>query len=209
MSHLIYGRWTIIGEAPCGNWNQQRVLCRCECGTQREVILQTLTNGRSKSCGCYKNEQTVQRLTTHGKSNTRTFRIWDNILGRCTRPRNDRYKDYGGRGITVCQQWQDSFAQFLADMGDCPSPKHEIDRIDNNAGYSPENCHWVTRRENVMNRRNTLWVLPLGVRMTMDDCAKLFNVSRITLRLRLRAGWNLAKALMLPKQKGGRGKSYC
>jgi hypothetical protein len=205
MSGQKFNRWTIIGDDG-GLLSQKRVLCRCDCGTKRSVILQTLINGRSKSCGCWKREVDIKRKWKHGKSKTRTFRIWDNMLGRATRPNHDSFADYGGRGITVCERWL-TFSHFLEDMGEC-QPHEEIDRIDNDKGYCKENCRWTTRQQNVLNRRNTLYVSPLGVRMTLHKCAEIFHIQYECLRRRVQAGWNIAKALMLPMQKGGRGKCY-
>lgn len=127
------------------------VLCRCDCGAERLVEPRNLKSGNSRSCGCLKRDVTVTRSTRHGKAGTRIYMIWTEMIGRCTRPTHARYADYGGRGINVCDRWLD-FANFYEDMGDRPEGR-SLDRTDNDAGYSPENCRWATAAEQRRNRR--------------------------------------------------------
>lgn len=121
-------------------------VCRCDCGEMRVVRSYRLRTNGAKTCGCAKN-------VTHGKSKTRTYNIWHAMRQRCGNPRNTNYKDYGGRGIKVCPEWQDSFEQFLADMGEAPGVM-ELERKDNNAGYSKANCIWATHADQMKNRRS-------------------------------------------------------
>lgn len=143
-----YGRWVLESYVGGSKWN-----CLCDCGTQRVVPTRDMVGGKSTSCGCYLGEMRHTYRRTHGLSETRTYGIWLHMRGRCLQPTNGRYALYGGRGITICDRW-DTFECFYADMGEVPAGL-SIDRIDNDKGYSPENCRWATQKEQVHNSRST------------------------------------------------------
>lgn len=167
MAGQSFGRWRVLSfiEARQGKawW-----LCRCNCGTERAVCGETLRNGNSLSCGCLQKERAAEACRKfprkrceslkHGEARcgkkTREYRIWKGLRNRCNNHNNKNYIDYGGRGITACERWDD-YANFLADMGRCPSPAHSIDRIDNERGYEPGNCRWATKSEQSQNRRHS------------------------------------------------------
>ncbi|MDV3051840.1 hypothetical protein NLV77_000775 [Staphylococcus ureilyticus] len=133
-------------------------LCKCDCGNTSIVSLGSLKNGRIKSCGCLNSEVQSEFMkkynNKHGKSNTPEYKVWKGMKERCSNVNSKSYKNYGGRGIKVCERWKNSFDNFISDMGERPTKKHQIDRIDNDKNYSPENCKWVTRSENTLNKRH-------------------------------------------------------
>jgi hypothetical protein len=165
-----YGRLVAVelhGVARYGRGTKAQWRFRCDCGNEKIIIAASVRRGLTKSCGCLNLELATKRLQgrpqtgrdspryRHGYSRTRIYRIWSGILSRCTNPNEPGYKHYGGRGITVCDRWRNSFEAFLADMGECPSPDLSIDRIDNEKGYEPGNCRWATRKEQRANRRDS------------------------------------------------------
>jgi len=148
--------------------------------------------------------------STHGLSYTPEYKAWQTMRLRCTEPSNSAWPDYGGRGITVCDRWLDDPVAFLADMGKKPSALHEIDRIDNNAGYSPENCRWVLRSENDRNRRSNRHATLNGETLTIAGWAERLGISATAIIKRLDAGWTEEAALTTPvraKAKKGQAKS--
>lgn len=130
-----------------------------------------------------------------------TYNVWDNIKQRCHNPNHVRYHNYGGRGVIVCQRWRDSFLDFVADMGLRPSVAHSIDRIDNDKGYSPENCRWATEAEQQRNRTNNRVVEYQGETLCVSDLARRFGLTPGTLRFRLDRGMSVEDAVSKPVQK--------
>jgi hypothetical protein len=130
---------------------------QCTCGAVVAKPRRDVNAGKIRSCGCLNNEMRLARFTRHGaatRSNkSGAYQSWSAMKSRCANPKNKDFKHYGGRGISVCQRWLDSFSAFLEDMGQRPSPKHSIDRINNDGNYEPSNCRWVTQAEQCQNQR--------------------------------------------------------
>lgn len=152
-------------------------LCSCECGNKKAVRPLDLVLGKTTSCGCYHREMVGERVRTHGLSNTSEHGIWRAIKKRCYNPKHKQYKDYGGRGITVCDEWRDSFEAFYRDMGPRPTSRHCIDRRDNNKGYSKENCRWSTYLEQANNRSDNLSYEFEGEWKTLAEWCRELNIS--------------------------------
>ena len=198
LSGQQFGRLRVIGRTT----NQRRLVqwnCLCDCGAEAVASTKKLRNGRKQSCGCLWLDAITEAKTKHGHSSGRTvsseLRTWMALRGRCNNPRNRAFQNYGGRGIRVCERWND-FSMFLADMG--PRPKGtSIDRIDNARGYEPGNCRWALPAQQCRNRRNNIFVLFDGRQMCVTDAARLAGLKRQTVLHRVKAGWP-AERLLLP-----------
>jgi hypothetical protein len=149
-------------------------LCHCSCGIEVEVCSGSLKSGRTSSCGCLQKELARELHTKHGFSHTPEYNAWINMKLRCTSPKCKYYKDYGGRGIQVCERWRESFENFLSDMGKKPSPELSIDRINNDGNYEPGNCRWATKIEQTNNRKRKLRIIPARIALIHKEL--LWNV---------------------------------
>ena len=148
-----FERLTVISE--CGRNSSGKVLwkCICDCGNEKITHTGNLRSKQAMSCGCYNRDLNRERLTTHGLRNSPEYTTWQSLKNRCTNETSDDYKNYGCRGIKVCDEWMHDFNQFLSDMGNRPSPTHSIDRINVDGNYEPSNCKWATPLEQAKNKR--------------------------------------------------------
>lgn len=159
-----FGYWTIMHETtPSSNQTTKRIrmfACKCQCGSKRAIRMQDLTRGASTQCGCMQEELSRKANLKHGFRQTRLHQLFQNMLNRCQNPKNKRYKDYGGRGIKVCDEWREGglavFGKWAVDNG--YKEGLQIDRKNNNKGYNPKNCRFITQKENVNNMSTNLYV---------------------------------------------------
>lgn len=193
-----FGRLVTIERAGLTRTHQLLWRCRCDCGELRNVVSASLRLGRTRSCGCLNREAVASRSRTHGGSSRPEYFIWTRAKDRFFRPSHNRYKDYGGRGITMCDWWRDSFANFFQDMGPRPSSDLTLDRIDNDGPYAPDNCRWSTRAEQRRNSRYLRWIEFRGTRMICADWAAQLGLDPSSLRERLRT-WPIERALSQTK----------
>lgn len=194
-----FGRLTAIERAE-NRGHHVRWRCVCDCGGETVTATDNLTSRHTTSCGCHMREIARAKELRHGawangQRGTREWNSWAAAKGRCCNPNNAAFSDYGGRGITMCDRWRDSFEAFLADMGKCP-PGLTLDRRDNDGPYSPENCRWATRREQATNyRRNVRYVVD-GESLTLVEISERFGVNEATLRNRLyNMNWPIERAI--------------
>jgi hypothetical protein len=157
-------------------WHERGITyahCICDCGAKGTYRVADMKSGNTSSCGCFRKIVTKQRLTVHGMTNSRAYSIWTDMKKRCLNKNHRAFHRYGGRGITVCNRWKDSFEYFLSDMGHPPSDAHEIDRIDVNGNYQAANCRWTTRSENMRNTSRAVTAMYKGQRMHLKEIAAL------------------------------------
>jgi hypothetical protein len=154
-----------------------------------------MKTGQTKSCGCLARENLITRETTHGMSRTKEYRTWSHMKERCQNDRCKNYKDYGGRGITVCDEWSNSFEQFYKDMGSRPKKK-SIDRIDVNGNYEPDNCRWATMKTQQNNRTNNHMLTCFGKTQNLMRWSEEVNIKYKILHCRInKHKWSIERAL--------------
>jgi hypothetical protein len=199
-----YNCWTVIAYAGKIGKYQHRWLCRCDCGTQRPILSSPLRAGSSKSCGCLQ-KNGIGTCATHGEARgkrTKEWWTWRSIKNRCFNKNDDSYADYGGRGITVCERWKNSYTAFLEDMGRKPNlPRISIHRIDNNGSYEPGNCIWADDSIQANERRSNIKITIAGVTKNASQWADHFGVNRGTALRRLKQKWDPLDAVSLPPMK--------
>ncbi len=169
-------------------------VCRCVCGNEKTIRQDNLRSGHAKSCGCL---MSVGRKT-HGKHKTPIYMVWQSMISRCECKKSHSYKTHGGRGITVCARWRESFENFLADVGDRPEGM-QLDRFpDNNGNYEPGNVRWATPSQNNRNRRDNRKIACNGVEKLLCEWAEETGLDVVTILSRLKRGWSPEESLMTP-----------
>lgn len=203
-----YGLFTIVKEVEgvySGKNRRRTFLCKCYCGNLKKVALNDLRTGNTKSCGCIKeftSRNNGLKSTTHGMTHTKLYSIWWGMKQRCYLESNPSYKDYGGRGIRVCQLWIDDFQVFYDwSVENGYEEGLSIERIDVNGHYEPDNCTWIPFSEQSRNKRNTRLITFDNETLTLREWSEKLNLSYGALKRRLQVGWSVEKALTTPLAK--------
>jgi len=207
-----FGLLTVIDgpfDIASGDRSSPAWLCRCSCKNRNHTLSghHSLVDGKAKSCGCVarlKSSVRLKRQGTHGMSNTPLYWVWTSMIARCTNPNQRAYASYGGRGIMVCDRWL-KFIEFYRDMGHAPAGM-SLDRIDNNKGYSPENCRWATQIEQMNNIRANRILECDGQRHTVAQWSRITGIKTMTILSRLSRGSSDKSALTEPLQNQDRRK---
>lgn len=194
MMGMTFGKLTVIG----GPMRDKRTywMCRCECGTEKKIRQDHLKSGCVVSCGCFRKEQICESSRTHGMSNTRIYRIWKGMLNRCRNQNIPQYRNWGGRGITVCDEWLEFTPFYEWSMSNGYTDNLTLDRKDNDGNYCPDNCRWTTRREQSLNRSSNSLITHGGVTKHISEWDKEIGSKKSgRVRARLNAGWSIADAV--------------
>lgn len=185
----------------CVQW-----ICRCDCGTVKAISTHNIK--RVHSCGCYKDEVFKRDHVTHGQSDTNLYHVWASMKGRCKNKNNPAYKNYGGRGITVCEEWLDFSNFYEWSMSNGYGDNLSIDRIDNDGNYEPDNCRWITLQEQQNNKRTNKFIRYKGEVKTPSEWAHLYGVNAKMVCQRVALGWDIERALTEPCHTEFRRKNY-
>lgn len=201
ITNQTFNRLTARERVYCNKQKKMAWRCDCECGGEIIATYNQLNRGNTKSCGCLNREQTVARNTSHNESKTRLYKIWVGMRQRCNNPNKVCYVNYGGRGITICDEWND-FLTFKAWAVDNRyDDSMSIERIDVNGNYEPANCTWVPCSDQAKNRRNCNILTHNGKTQTVSEWARELNIHRTTINGRLKSGWSVEDALTPDKNK--------
>lgn len=203
---IIFGRLKVIAFGGANEKNELMWWCTCRCGNVLKVRGSELTRkGRpTHSCGCIRAEQNRTRRITHGKSKDRIYQVWAKMIDRCHCPSEKAYPGYGGRGIKVYDEWRLHFTAFFDYVSALPNydlPGYTLDRINNDGNYEPDNVRWATQKEQTRNTRRSNLVAHKGKTQCLQDWANELGINRYTLYSRLKAGWEVDRALDTPARE--------
>ncbi len=199
LTNKLFRRLIVIKRTNNDKQGRSRWLCKCDCGKEIIVSSTHLQSGKTQSCGCLN----IDKITKHGHNKngkqSKTYIVWSHMIQRCTNAYCKEYRYYGSRGIKVCKRWL-KFENFLKDMGEAPD-RYQIDRIENNKGYYTENCQWVTKKQQMRNKRDNHLITFEGKTRCMAEWSEIFNINYNTLQYRLNHRWSIQKALITPVRK--------
>ena len=208
LTGLRFGRLTVIERGENSLDNKPRWKCRCDCGNECLIYGSSLTSANTKSCGCLRREIGYEKNYTHGESKSRLYSVWNMMKQRCNDPNHKHYKNYGGRGISVCQEWEESYEKFrdwAIENGYDPKANRgetTIDRMDNNGNYCPENCRIADWKTQTRNTRRNHYLTYNGKTQTFGEWENETGIYRMTIRNRIKSGWSVEEALTIKPEIG-------
>lgn len=190
--------WTILSESRSPHDRKKQLICKCVCGIIKTVDAYLAKTGKSKSCGCKRKNHYTHGYTAKKENQGKLkaeWQAWNHMLQRCTNPNDKFYKDYGARGITVCDRWN-NFTNFLEDMGNKPFPGYSLDRYpDNNGNYEPGNCRWASPLQQASNKRNCVYITKDNETFCVAEWSRRTGIKRQTILARLHKGWSVDRIL--------------
>ena len=195
-----FGRLTVIKRVE-SNKSGTRWLCKCDCGNETVALAPNLKRGNTSSCGCLKKEKMSKLNIKHGKTHTRLFYTWQNMMRRCRDPKNKEYGNYGGRGIAVCDEWKDFETFYAWATANGYTDELTIDRINNDKDYCPENCRFISIQEQQRNRRDNVRYQYGSENLTLPEYAREYGLNLHTLQTRISRGWGIADAIETPARR--------
>lgn len=198
-----FGRLIVMQVLGVSSDHRMRVFCICDCGTEKVIKLNSLRTNETKSCGCLRREMATQGSVTHGQHGTPEYQSWRGMLDRCRNKNHTSFANYGGRGISVCPEWSNSFESFLSSMGNRPTGT-TLDRIHNDGNYEPGNCQWASNEKQAMNTRRAKLLVFNGEIKTISQWSRDSGIQRRTIGMRLKHGWSIERTLTEPVMAGGR-----
>lgn len=203
-----FGRLTVLSKSYKTTKNGKRYVCwdcLCDCGNTVQVYTGSLTSGFTQSCGCLSREKSFR----HGGKGTRLYNIWLAMKARCKNPNRPEFINYGGRGISLCDEWEDfkNFQDWASENG--YNDRLTIDRIDCNGDYKPSNCRWSTYREQANNKRNSVRITIDGETHSIDEWSAISHVPSNAIRKRICNGWPIHKAVFQKSQRQKNGGDLC
>ena len=199
---LVVIRRALPNEITRGAGREARWVLKCDCGQERIAKARRLTSSKVRACGVNGHRWRSPGSGMEARSKRPEYKVWAGMKARCFNPNSESYPDYGGRGITVCDRWRDSFEAFFEDMGERPSAEYSIDRWpDCNGNYEPGNCRWATAREQSLNTRRSVYVDVNGEKILLNEYARALGLSATTIYGRLKLGWTLEEAVTVPVKR--------